>query len=106
MNFGSIGKLLEATVKYCDLNVDNVSSNFESVKLDLNYGSANIEMQPNVSYKLDGFVSFGSINYPSNSKVNKNSERNEIKYTGTVGSGNDPKATVKIDSKFGSVDLK
>lgn len=105
INLGDISNIINLNLKYTDLDIENMKINFDKIDLKLKYGNADIRIDDNASYKLDGFAKYGSIDYPSNGKITKNSERTESKYFGTIGIEKNPKSLIKIESKYANVDL-
>ncbi len=98
------GKIVMET-KYTDLNVDHVPAGFENIKLNTQYGNYSVKIDPDASYKLDGYAKYARINYPDNSKVNRFNENNEFRVDGLVGTDQNTGSEVKITSKYGNVKL-
>jgi hypothetical protein len=90
---------------YTDLNVDFVPAGFESIKIKTGYGNYNVIIDPDASYKLEGYAKYARINYPENSKVNRFNENNEFKVEGIVGSNQNTGSSVAISSNYGNVRL-
>ncbi|MBN2214328.1 MAG: hypothetical protein JW723_08790 [Bacteroidales bacterium] len=91
--------------KYTDLNVDFVPAGFERVKVDAGYGNYNIIIDPEASYKLDGYAKYARISYPDNSRVNRFNENNELRVEGLVGTDQNTGSAVTINSNYCSVKL-
>lgn len=96
--------MLEADIKYSDLDVNEVDKDFELIKLKLRYGKASLVIPENPGYELKAESQYGSVNYPDNDKISKIIDQTESNIWGKV--GNSPKAKVYIDSKYGTVDLQ
>ena len=98
---------LSFELKYGNLEVDNIASDFKKIEIDNHYASAELGISQEASYKLDAEVKYGSIDYPksnSNIKMNKISHTQKS-YTGTVGKNKNPTSTVYIRSKNCSTSL-
>ena len=62
INIGTLTKKLEFTGGYGSLNVDRVPSGFESIKTDTHYMGVKVAIDEGASYKLEGYVRYGSRN--------------------------------------------
>ena len=91
--------------KYTDLNVDFVPSGFESIKINTGYGNYSVIIDPNASYKLEGYAKYARISYPDNSRVNRYNENNEMRVEGLIGSDQNTGSTVHISSDYGNIKL-
>ena len=98
-------KMLEAELKYANLEVDEVDADFEEVKIKLRYGKASLDIPENPGYELKAETAYGSIHYPHNQKINRIVDQTESSIWGVVGTNKNPKAKVSIDSKYGTVDI-
>jgi hypothetical protein len=98
--------MLETDLKYSDLDIEEVDKDFESIKLVLRYGKVNMEIPQVPGYNLKAEAAYGKINYPDNNKINKIIDHTDSKIWGIVGGQSNPKATVSIDSKYGTVNLE
>jgi hypothetical protein len=98
--------MLETDLKYSDLDIDEVDKDFESVKIVLRYGKVNMQIPTSPGYDLNAEAAYGSINYPDSKKINKIIDHTESKIWGIVGEQAKPKATVTIDSKYGTVNIE
>ena len=97
--------MLEADIKYANLEVDEVDSDFEEVKIKLRYGKASLDIPQNPGYELKAETAYGTIHYPHNKGINRIVDQAESSIWGVVGNGKNPKAKVSIDSKYGTVDI-
>jgi len=102
---GKLYNMLEADIKYANLEVDEVDSDFEEVKIKLRYGKAALNIPENPGYELKAESAYGSIHYPHNKGINRVVDQTESSIWGVVGNSQNPKAKVNIDSKYGSVDI-
>jgi hypothetical protein len=96
--------MLEADVKYSEVEVTEVGKDFELIKLKLRYGKASIKLPVEPGYDLKAESEYGTINYPGNYKINKIIDQSEASIWGAIGTN--PKAKVMIDSKYATVDLE
>lgn len=97
---------LQVDTKYTDVIVDNITPEFEGIKVTNSYGSFKLGIDPSASYKLSGYSKYCSIVYPeSGTKVSRFNENNELKVNGIVGSNPNPKAEVSVTSHYGNVKL-
>lgn len=97
---------LQVESKYTDVNVWRIPSGFESIKISSSYGNMRIGIEPDASYRLDGYGKYCDIKYPeNNSHLNRIHENNELKVNGLIGSDQNTKSTVSISSTYGSVKL-
>lgn len=100
----SIAKKIDLNVKYTDVKVNMVPKSFESIDINNQYGKVNIGIETGASYRLDGVAKYTNIDYPSdNARLNRISENTKLTVNGTI--GNDPKATVKVNTEYGGVKL-
>ena len=105
-SFDEVSKKIEVETRYSDFKVQKVPASFESISIDNQYGNYRIGIDPDASYKIDGDAKYAHINFPDKGRVNKFNENNEEKVNGTVGSNPNPKATVKITTRYGGVNLE
>ena len=91
--------------KYTDLSVDFVPAGFESIKIKTGYGNYNVIIDPDASYKLEGYAKYARISYPDDSRVNRFSENNEFRVEGIVGSNQNTESVVTISSDYGNIRL-
>lgn len=100
----SVAKKADVTVKYTDVKVNFVPKTFESISINSQYGRVAMGIENGASYKLDGFAKYTDIEYPrDNARVNRISENTKLTVNGTI--GNDPKASVKVNTEYGGVKL-
>jgi len=104
-NIGKINNKLDIDLKYSNIDVDEVSNNFNDITVGLKYGHANINFSDNASYALEADADYGSVDIPDCEIIKKIVDKTESKITAVVGSSKSPKAKVKISTKFGNVEL-
>lgn len=98
--------MLEADLKYSNLEVEEVDKDFEEVKLKLRYGKAWLNLPEDPGYELKAESAYGSVKYPHNENINRVVDQSESSIWGVVGKNKAPKAKVRIDSRYGTVDIK
>ena len=103
--FDAIVKKININTKYSDVRVIDIPSNFESIDIENSYGTINLGIADDASYKLDGYAKYAKIEYPGNSNINEFQENNEFKVHGIVGRETGSLPKVKIDTKYGGVKL-
>jgi hypothetical protein len=97
---------LQVDTKYSDVIVDKISAGFEQIKINNSYGTYKLGIDPNASYKLNGYSKYCTIIYPeSNARVNQFNENNELKVDGVVGNNPKPSAEVSVNSRYGNIRL-
>jgi len=94
---------LEMDLKYSNIDVNNVDTDFELIKVNLRYGKADIDIPDNVGYELKAEAAYGSVKHPNNNKLSKIIDGTESKVWGVVGNNPNPKAKIIITSKYGNV---
>jgi hypothetical protein len=97
---------LQLDTKYTDVNVNKISTGFESIKISNGYGSYKLGIDPTASYKINGYAKYCEIIYPeNNAHVNRFDENNELKVNGVIGSNSNPAADVSVNSSYGNIRL-
>ena len=99
-----VGNLSESLhvehVKYGHVNIDNVSRNFESIRIDAGYTNIKIGIDGNASFSSDIHTSYGSIDVASAFGTKTKKDKDEYLRT------NNGKATVKIENQHADITLK
>lgn len=95
---------LDANNGYGSLKIDNIQSGFESIRLVNKYAGIKLGISPEASYKLEGNVRYGDLKHPQG-KLDVTKGNTSYSVKGVIGKNSDPKATVVIDSNYGSVNL-
>ncbi len=100
----SVSKKIDINVKYTDFKVNIIPKSFESIDVNNQYGKISLGIEAGASYRLDGIAKYTNIEYPTeNSRLNRISENTRLTVNGTI--GNDPKASVKVNTEYGGVKL-
>jgi len=99
-----LDQILRLSTKYTQTDVSEIPAGFKKIEIENAYGTINLGISPNASYKLNAEAQYAKIEVPESNKLNKKKDNTEIKYWGTVGSGSDD-ATVDINTKYGNVNL-
>lgn len=108
INIDELQKSLDLKMDYGGIVIQQVSGDFEALKMVNNFANAEIGFEPASSFNIDAVCKFGELKYPvRNSKV----KHEEISYTtnkykGTVGQPAAGKTLVIIESKNSDVVLE
>jgi len=97
--------LLDADLKYSDIEINKVLPNFSEIKLIVKYGNGELRFDKNGSYFINAESEYGTIEYPENESINELKDKSESKVSGRHGSNKNTKSKVKIDVKYGNVDI-
>ena len=103
----SIGKLTEKLNLingYGGVSIKEIPAGFESINVENKYAGIKLGIASDASYKLNGKVRYSDIKHPDG-KLNRMRESTTYEVNGTIGSLENPKSTVRIDSSYGSVNL-
>ncbi|MDD2277793.1 MAG: hypothetical protein PHD06_03650 [Bacteroidales bacterium] len=103
---GWLGKQLDIESKYGDVRIESVANNFNSISFVGSYCSIYAPIPAEVSYNINGEVSYGGISYNDPSRVSRIDSNNKISVNGTVGLDEGANGQVKIRVKYGSANLK
>jgi hypothetical protein len=103
--FDAIVKKINLNTKYSDVRVLNIPLSFESIDIENSYGTINLGIADDASYRIDGYAKYAKIEYPGDSKVNEFEENNEFKVQGVVGKEAESLPNIKINTKYGGVKL-
>ncbi len=95
---------LMLTNGYGNVNVGTIPSGFKNIKVSNRYATIRLGIAPGASYRLDGTAKYAEIKHPDG-KLNKMREDTSYEVHGTIGSSDQPKATVNIESSYGNVIL-
>ena len=94
---------LSLDLKYSNVELNDIDTDFELIKINLKYGKARLIIPEGLSYNLKAEAAYGSINHPNKRNLSKIIEGTESRYWGIVGSETNPKAKIIINSKYGNV---
>jgi hypothetical protein len=100
-----LSERLETVSKYTNFTIGYMPPGFEKINIDSKYGTFRIGLDENASYKLDGDASYSKIYFHDTGKVSRIQENTSMKVYGTVGKETDPRAEVKIVTRYGNVKL-
>lgn len=106
LSIEKLNKKLDLDVKYGGFKAHNVPADFKSIKVNGKYAGINIGISPDASYQLEANLEYADLDYPSEGKVSRIKNDNDLKVSGTIGNQPKPEATVYIQSKYGNVDLE
>lgn len=105
-DINEVYKKMEFDNRYGNINIDYVPADFEKIDIENEYGNIDIGIDPNASYYLKGYAKYADIDYPSQGKVSRIKESTSLQVEGIVGTDNNTKSSVEIETKYGSVDLE
>jgi hypothetical protein len=103
--FDAITKKVNLNTKYSDVKVDNIPLSFESIDIENSYGTINLGIAADASYRLKGYAQYAKIDYPDDSGVNVLQENSEFKVEGIVGKKSGQLPGITINTKYGGVKL-
>jgi len=89
---------------YGGVTIKEISAGFESITIENKYAGIKLGIASDAAYKINGKVRYSNINHPDG-KLNKIRENTSYEVTGIIGNSENPKASVKIDSSYGNVNL-
>lgn len=102
---GSLSDKLNLNLRYCSgFKIENISPRFNSITLDGNYSSFDLNFARNAAFSFDVDLQYADLHVDKDQVVYKVMEKRNTssKYEGKYGKSN-PQATVKIASRYGSV---
>ncbi|MFO8234039.1 MAG: DUF4097 family beta strand repeat-containing protein [Bacteroidales bacterium] len=103
--FDKLDEQLDLTTKYGDIQINTVDKNFKKINIDNGYGRIKLGIDKEASYHLDGNADYADIKYPGGNNINKIEKNTNLKVSGIIGKNKDTKSEVKIDTKYGDVNL-
>jgi hypothetical protein len=98
---------LEADTRYSGCKIEYMPPSFESINIESSYGGGyKIGLDEKASYDLDAETSYGKISYHDNGgRVSRIQESNKMKVYGTVGTNENPSASVMVRTRYAGVRL-
>ena len=107
INIGTMANSLKLKTNYGPLTVDNITAGFESIEIESRYANIKLGIADNASYELNGKARYGGIKYNENNfNIRQRiQENNSLTIVGTMGKDASPKAKVKIDVAYATVNL-
>jgi hypothetical protein len=103
IKFGALNKRLMVESKYTNVRVDHLSRDFKEVNISSSYGSVYLDVEEGASFKLEGEARYGKINVALDGKLSKQKENTYMKTWGSIGPA--PKGTMKLDVRYGNIDI-
>lgn len=103
-----IGKLRESFVcelKYGNLNISEVASDFSQIKVDAAYTNVKISFNESHNFKANLSTRYGEIRAGKLISNIPQSKNRSSSFSGTVGKGRNPEATVDIAVSYGNIDF-
>lgn len=103
-NIDQLNRHLEMETQYGDIKVDEVAGNFELISIINRYGNIRINIPESVSYQLESECYYCRVKHPEATILQKRDENNYSLIRACIGDEN-AKASVKIESRYGKVNL-
>ncbi len=102
-----LSEKLEADTRYSSCKIEYMPPSFESINIESSYGSGyKIGLDEKASYELDAEASYGKISYHENGgRVSRIQESNKMTVSGTVGTNENPSASVTVRTRYSGVKL-
>ena len=107
VNIKTLTNNLTLDIGYGALMVHNITTGFESIKVETRYAPVKLGIADNANYELNSEVRYGRVDYDNN-KFNINrriQENNLLTIVGIMGQEAAPKAKVKIEAAYATVSL-
>ena len=102
-----VGKIMTRfwiDTQYGDVDVDQVSPDFETVNIQNSYGNIKVGISPSASYQLSSESYYCKVYFPEADIVKQIEDNNHTTIKATVGKSN-PDAKVIVETKYGKVRL-
>lgn len=100
-------KKMDFCMEYGGCSIENISANFDEIKIKSTYTDLELGIDSEASYFLEASIKYGNLMYPKSiSNVNKTKiSFSEYKYDGYVGSNKNTGSKVIIEAKYRNVCL-
>lgn len=107
ISIGTLTKKLNYNGSYGSLTVQSIPAGFDDIDIESHYMGVKLGIEVTASYKLDAKVSYGGLSYDEDNFNNQKRyiQNNSKEISGTVGKDDNPSATVRVISSYGSVRL-
>ena len=99
-----IATSLQLTNAYGDFSVRSIPAGFKTIQISNRYAGIKLGIEPGATYKLDGNVRYCELKHPVG-RLNRDKDGSNYEVHGVVGNGDNPSATVTVESSYGSVNL-
>lgn len=104
IKFGTLHKALNLHSGYTHCKIERLSKGFDEVEASLSYGNIHLGVEAGASFKFQGEAKYGNVKIDAGERMSKTKENNYTKVWGNVGSN--PKATVKLITKYGNINIE
>ncbi len=94
---------LEIKSAYTSVKVDEISSEFETLKIDNSRGGYKISLSDNAAFTINGYANRGDISVTGMGNLNKRTENADTYVDGKY--GDNPSSKIDIEVKDGSVKI-
>jgi len=103
-DIGILHSLLKASIKYSNIEIDEVKAGFESIFIITKYGNIEIEVDEDVSYKLNAKAEYGSIS--SKGKIISTDKGNTKVVSSSIGNNKETSSKITISAKYGNIEVE
>jgi len=100
-----VRKKVMLETRFTDVSVKNIPAGFTSIEVDNEYGHIKLDIDSVASYRLTGSTSYCAIHYPESDRISRITKNNSSEVHGFIGKDRNSVSTVKIKSRYGTVDL-
>jgi hypothetical protein len=104
IKFGRLNKTLSLHAGYTNAKIESLSKDFEEIEAALAYGNIHMGLESGASFKFEGEAKYGNVSIEAGERMSKTKENNYTRVWGNVGSN--PKASIKLTTKYGNVTIQ
>lgn len=98
-------QILKLTTKYTNTDVEEIPANFKKIEIENSYGTIDLGINSEASYKLNAEAQYAKVNVPESDNLSRKKESTRVKYWGRLGQDELTKSSVEIETKYGNVSL-
>ncbi len=105
---GTLNKKLVFDGEYGSFTIEEIPEDFEDLEVKTRYTGVRLGIDDDATYKLDASLSYGDLRFDSERFRHKRQiiENTSKEYSGIMGDDEDPAASVRISSSYGTVRLE
>ncbi len=100
----TLHSLLKASIKYSNIEIENVKKGFESIFVITKYGNTEIKLAEDASYKLNAKAEYGSIS--SKGKTVSTDHGNTKVVSSLIGNDKGTSSKITISAKYGNIEVE
>lgn len=101
-----LGKKADIDMKYGSLDVNEVTTGFESIDIKNRFGSIDCIIPENASYRVNAVMKYCDLDLRESKNLNVTNSGSRKTITGMTGSNSNPTSEVKVTSEYGDVKLR